>query len=442
MRGGPRMMCSPYLTGSLALMLVLVTFNYWSVSTNNFDLVKEVKLMQTQLKTGSGTIQERERETAGLKEELKTVRQALEKCRGEKATLESVKESLKICNTEKQTCESDKVSELEQARKEAKKVKDNMLNESAQLKEEKEALEIQRRKLEEELKEANNSIADLRGEVSSLRAEQLKPKSAARPALRLTGGEGVGEHGRGQLPDVDPKAVSVVQKETRGMVFHLDPSGRNYLPILPRGNPKAPRPPPLHSVMELGQGRKESIDAPPRRTTKSKEDLQSPKDSPPILSPKPEKDPGSSRSKRHLPIAGSGGIIEPLPPGGPSSPKPRGISSSSSTKSGGLVDNIGGVMPVPNNLDQAEDDAHIPEHKNGPDGNTVLEDDDQDPDGQIDETVDPEKQQFLQEKALKDETKDIVVEGSKEGVGKGKRDEQEDINNESVNRSGSFKVET
>ena len=65
---------------------------------------------------------------------------------------------------------------------------------------------------------------------------------------------------------------------------------------------------------------------------------------------------------------------------------------------------------------------------------------------QIDETVDPEKQQFLQEKALKDETKDIVVEGSKEGVGKGKRelagDEQEDINNESVNRSGSFKVET
>merc|ERR1719192_3169341 len=65
MRGGPRMMCSPYLTGSLALMLVLVTFNYWSVSTNNFDLVKEVKLMQTQLKTGSGTIQERESLASG-----------------------------------------------------------------------------------------------------------------------------------------------------------------------------------------------------------------------------------------------------------------------------------------------------------------------------------------------------------------------------------------
>ena len=65
---------------------------------------------------------------------------------------------------------------------------------------------------------------------------------------------------------------------------------------------------------------------------------------------------------------------------------------------------------------------------------------------QIDETVDPEKQQFLQEKAMKDETKDIVVEGSKEGVGKGKKelgdDEEEDTNVEPVNRSGSFKVET
>ena len=64
---------------------------------------------------------------------------------------------------------------------------------------------------------------------------------------------------------------------------------------------------------------------------------------------------------------------------------------------------------------------------------------------QIDETVDPEKQQFLQEKAMKDETKDIVVEGSKEGVGKGKRelgDEEEDTNVEPVNRSGRFKVET
>ena len=220
MRGGPRMMCSPYLTGSLALMLVLVTFNYWSVSTNNFDLVKEVKMMQTQLKTGSGTIQEKERDMGEMKEELKAVRQSLEKCKGEKATLESVKESLKICNTEKQTCEREKVGELEQARKEGKKVKDNLLNKSQKLTEEKEVLERRTKELEEEVEGAKRSLKDLEGEVASLRAEQLKPK--VRPAIRLTGGGGGGDVqesaslGRGQLPDVDPKAVSVVQKETRG----------------------------------------------------------------------------------------------------------------------------------------------------------------------------------------------------------------------------------
>jgi len=365
MRGGPRMMCSPYLTGSLALMLVLVTFNYWSVSTNNFDLVKEVKMMQTQLKTGSGTIQDKERDVAELREELKAVRQSLEKCKGEKATLESVKESLKICNTEKQTCEREKVADLEQARKEAKKVKDTLLNKSQKLTEEKEVLERRSKELEGELEGAKSSLKDLEGELASLRAEQLKPK--VRPAIRLTGGGGGdsqeegGSLGRGQLPDVNPKAVSVVQKETRGSASAGD------------------HPPPLH-----------------------------------------------------------------LPPG-PSSPKPRGISSSSSVKSVGLVDNVGGVMPLPNNLDQAEDDAHIPLHKNGPDGKIILEDDDQDPNGQIDETVDPEKQQFLQDKAIKAETKDIVVEGKEENR-KGKREEKEEEEENNIDhpviQSESLKVET
>merc|ERR1719234_2554000 len=138
--------------------------------------------------------------------------------------------------------------------------------------------------------------------------------------------------------------------------------------------------------------------------------------------PKPPKEPKDegSRTKRHLAFTGSASADDLHPmaprhlPPGPSSSKPSGISSSSSVKSVGLVDNVGGVMPPPNNLDQAEDDAQIPLHKNGHDGKIMLEDDDQDPNGQIDETVDPEKQQFLQDKAIKAETKDIVVEGKEE----------------------------
>jgi len=217
------------------------------------------------------------------------------------------------------------------------------------------------------------------------------------------------------------------------MVFHLDTSGRHYLPILPRGDPKAPRPPPLHSVMDL----KDPKAAPATPSSKSG-GLKDSKAPIPIPSPKSQKDPESSRTKRHLLFPGSGSVMAPrhLPPG-PSSPNPRGISSSSSVKSVGLVDNVGGVMPVPNNLDQAEDDAHIPLHKNGPEGKIMLEDDDQDPNGQIDEMVDPEKQQFLQDKAMKAETKDIVVEG-REDTSKEKREEDLDP----VRSSESLKIET
>ena len=126
--------------------------------------------------------------------------------------------------------------------------------------------------------------------------------------------------------------MSYVEPYFKGMVFHLDTSGRQYLPILPRGDPKAPRPPPLHSVMDL-KGPKA---APPIPSPKSggPKDLKDPKA--PIPSPKSEKDPESSRTKRHLAFPGSGSVGDHPPPlhlpPGPSSPKPRGISSSSSVK--------------------------------------------------------------------------------------------------------------
>ena len=80
MRGGPRLMCSPYLTGSLGIMLCLVTFNYWSVSTQNSDLVKKAEEMQQQLQLGSKHIH-------SLEEEIRDVRKQVKSCK-EKLTEE------------------------------------------------------------------------------------------------------------------------------------------------------------------------------------------------------------------------------------------------------------------------------------------------------------------------------------------------------------------
>merc|ERR1712106_870261 len=79
-----------------------------------------------------------------------------------------------------------------------------------------------------------------------------------------------------------------------------------------------------------------------------------------------------------------------------------------------IVVNDAGMMPLPNviksgdgkagfgNLDNAEDDSQIAQHENGPEGKKEIQDDDQNPDGEIDETVDLDKQHYLVDKAQED----------------------------------------
>jgi len=363
------MMCSPYLTGSLAVMLVLVTFNYWSVSTTNFDLAKEVKVMQVQLKAGSSGIELRDREAARAREEAKVVRLRLEKVQEELKIMKTVKEELKICDTDKDTMRRDKVEEVDKAKEEAKKVKEKLTAEVASLREEKGALETRVKAQEAAIEKHELEVHELRAEVAKLSVPHEAPPLHLAPAGGL---------GQGQLPDVNPGAVSVVRKETGG---------------------------------------------------------------------------------------GGGLHIAPLA-ANPSSPRPQGISSS---KSASLVDNVGGVMPPPHkleeikthgrvgagagagvvakplarpmakplspNLDQAEDDAHLPRLEEGG-GRGEGKDDDQNPDGEIDETVDPDKQKFLEEKAEKEETKDVAVDGEeKEEEDDDMEEEEDDLNigHESLN---------
>ena len=54
--------------------------------------------------------------------------------------------------------------------------------------------------------------------------------------------------------------------------------------------------------------------------------------------------------------------------------------------------------------------------------------------------MDPEKQQFLQDKAMKAETKDIVVEGREDTRSRKEKREEEDL--DPVINSESLKVET
>ena len=202
------MMCSPYLTGSLAIMLVIVTFNYWTVSTENSDLGKKIQEMTHQLKSGSVHINSLETE--------------IRQCR------ESGKEQKKQLGKLKEESES-KYHDLE--KKKDKLVK--QLSDMSVIKKEKEEEE---QKFSEDAERQRETVDTLRDEIESLKLDisnlQLNISScgaelAAERADRLIvpPDNTVNKHsnkqsspalGPGQLPDLNPDAVNVVRKETQG----------------------------------------------------------------------------------------------------------------------------------------------------------------------------------------------------------------------------------
>lgn len=370
-------MCSPYLTGSLAVMLVLITFNYWSVSSQNSDLMKEVQHMTKQIKISSERISALERSLRTCEDTGKKYQDEIGVRRDE--MLRSEKEVKKLKDEKKAT--EDKLEENNVKVAETGQ-------EISRLREENQVLDGDKDRLQDDLEASQAKVTQLEGKGSEELATCLSELASERSDRLLVppGGAKVAplhlpprdpNLGPGHLPDVRPEAVSVVRKETRG--------GGNSLLILPPDEVKYPGNNPAN--------------------TSSK--------APPVMAvPNPAK----------------------------------GISSSSSTApkvDKQSIDGEVGVLALPPamvNLDKAEDDSQIVENVNGPEGKKDLADDDQSPDGEVDETVDVEKQQYLVDKAAEtgdsNVVKDSVVElVSKENVNNSENEENLDNLKKSLNRS-------
>jgi len=340
-------MCSPYLTGSLGIMLCLVTFNYWSVSTQNSDLVKKVQEMQQQLMQGTKHIESLEEETREIRKQLKTYKDRVTE---EKELKNEVEMKFKDVNKD---------------RDELKKKLDAMIV----LKSEGDETE---RKLSEDKEMQSKAMDSLRDELEEVKVELLSvktnltrcqddltremsekvvktPEVGGIPPRHLGRSDGLGP---GQLPDVHPGAVSVVKKETQGSGLIIEDGQGNALNEDKQVDKVGNSPSPKVEVMNLSSSKKP-------------------------VSPSPAGQ-----------VADNPGVAKP-----------------------NIVVNEAGVMPLPNlvksgegkagfdNLDNAEDDSQIAQHENGPEGKKEIQDDDQNPDGQIDETVDLDKQHYLVDKA-------------------------------------------
>merc|ERR1719187_828534 len=238
------------------------------------------------------------------------------------------------------------------------------------------------RKLSEDKEMQSKAMDSLRDELEEVKVELLSvktnltrcqddltreisekvvksPEVGGIPPRHLGRSDGLGP---GQLPDVHPEAVSVVKKETQGSGLIIEDSQGNALNEDKQVDKMGVSPSPKVEVMNLSSSRK------------------------PVSS-----SPGGQ-------VADNPGVVKP-----------------------NIVVNEAGVMPLPNlvksgegkagfdNLDNAEDDSQIAQHENGPEGKKEIQDDDQNPDGQIDETVDLDKQHYLVDKNhvegdIKDET--------------------------------------
>jgi len=363
-------MCSPYLTGSLGIMLCLVTFNYWSVSTQNSDLVKKVEEMQQQLQLGSKHIQSLEEETREVRRQMKTYKDRVAE---EKELKKEVEMKFKDMNKDRDDLKLrlDAMIELKSEGEESER----KLSEDREMQDK--AMDTLRDELEEvkgKLLPVQANLTSCQAELASDRAEKLlvPPQAAVMPPRHLGRSDSLGP---GQLPDVNPVAVSVIKKETQGSGLSIVDNAGKMVDNL------AVSPSPQVEVMNLSSSKK----------------------------------PVSSSQGGEL-GAQQQGIV----------PAPK------------IVVNEAGVMPLPNviksgdakaagfeNLDNAEDDSQIAQHENGPEGKKEILDDDQNPDGQIDETVDLDKQHYLVDRAQEESG------GAGEGAGllKTKEDVENSLEN-------------
>ena len=202
MRGGNRLICSPYLTGSLAVMLCLATFNYWSVSTHNSELVRRVEELQQQLQGGSNHIQTLREEVLEVRKQLKTYK---DKAKEEYELINSInkeKDDIKLKLSEANKSEGEKAErKLSETMELHGKAMDNIRGEL--------------RVVREELESVKTNLTTCKAEIASERAEKLvvPPQGAVIPPRQQRKKNVLGP---GQLPDIRPGAVSVLKKETQG----------------------------------------------------------------------------------------------------------------------------------------------------------------------------------------------------------------------------------
>jgi len=302
-------------------------------------LVQKFDEVQEQNEVGSKHIQSLEEETSEIREQVKKYK---DKVAEEKKMKKEVEMKFKDMSKQREEYKN-KLDAMTLLKSEGEETEKKLMEDKEMQEKAMDRLRDELEEMKAKLESLQSNMTDCLEELANAKAELIKVPAVENPIPTRSLGASV-NLGIGQLPDVDPGVVSVVQKEIPGAGLSIV---NNSLEVSPS---------PVVKVKNLSSSRK----------------------------------PVSSSQRQEVESDQMG--VAPTPE---------------------IVINEGGVMPLPNiiksdrkvgneNLDNAEDDSHIIQNENGPEGKKDIQDDDQNPDGQIDETVNVDKQHYLIDKAAEE----------------------------------------
>lgn len=193
--GNPR--CPSLIVGGLMLVLLFFACSWWSLTSQNFELVTQIENLETQLGTSGDTLEKCTQQKLSLEERSNTLQSSAQQQRVKyeqlKASEEELKESLKkiqddlaAANKKISSLESSvtfKTTELESLKK-LSEAKDKSL----------EALRMEKKTLNSRLTDEVANVESLRSELIKARqAQGVKPKDAVASYVQNAGGKSEGE---------------------------------------------------------------------------------------------------------------------------------------------------------------------------------------------------------------------------------------------------------
>lgn len=218
----------------LLVIIVILSFNYWSVSTKHGRLLDELAEMQTQVKRTDAARSRLEKRNSELMMQVDTHRKQIDQKDGDYSVLESKLQArdalVKACTDEKNKLQNDvsaQMSEIHRLKEQVKELRQEVIRQEDQLREVRKNSTNLEKKLEYESLQCGRQIAELKAEYEE--SKKRVEEEAAKLRQSLLENRKVDTGGRQVEVDLDQ---SIKRNEDDTAERHTVAARRNDGPLL------------------------------------------------------------------------------------------------------------------------------------------------------------------------------------------------------------------